>query len=97
MNFSRFGVGLLLKAIPTITLINLWAAEHSQPRPLITTEQGDMDRYSLLIPGRLWLHRSYRLIGWGYRFPASLQFKAEYLSGNGEIEPSRKMFRVPLW
>lgn len=80
-----------------IAEMNAWATERAQPRPLVTYEPDDVSRYSMLIPGKLWLHRSYRLIGWGYRFPASIQFKAEYSTGNSEIDDEIKTFRIPLF
>lgn len=97
MKIANFGVRLLFKAVPTISAINLWAANNGQPRPLINEPLEDMSRYSTLIPGRLWLHNRYRLIGWGYKWPRSLQFKAEYLNGNGEVPNEMKTFRVPLF
>lgn len=97
MRIASYGFGLLLKAVPTIADINMWAIGLGQPRPLVTEPLDDMSRYSTLIPGRLWLHNRYRLRGWGYRWPRSLQFKAEYLNGNGEVPNAMKTFRVPLF
>lgn len=97
MRLSRYGISLLSNAVPTIAEINLWAAENGQQRPLITEPLDNMGRYSVLIPGQLWLHKHYRMIGWGFRFPKALQFKMEYSSGNGAIANVLKTFRMPMW
>ena len=99
VKLASIGINSLARFAPTLNEVNGWAVMAKLPQPLY---QGrlprtvDRDRYSALVPGQLWLHRDYRMIGWGYKWPASLQFKMEYTPEEADQYTHKETFRVPF-
>ena len=89
---GSYGLSRLISVPKVTTALNLWATQNHLPPPFLTSVFDDVASYQTLVPDKLFLHKGFRLHGWGYKFPAMLQFKLEYMASG-----DRKTCRLPLW
>ncbi|MEO1741295.1 MAG: hypothetical protein AAFR99_05745 [Cyanobacteria bacterium J06629_9] len=99
MNIPEIALTRLIELPAVVSRVNAWAEQRDLPRPLVCAHGNharDADKgYRPVALG--WLgHKSFRFTGFGWVFPARLQFWVEHWPEGAEQAAASKRFLMPL-